>query len=104
MKAMRRAVKVAVVAAPIAAIAFFMLAPVLYFPTTVFNGCTFGGCTHTYSGYESLSCKLFHMGSGYYTKVIVTSYLQSDGGVTVFRLSTAYFLSCPEAGYDGGFA
>ena len=123
---MRTRLKVAVVVVPIAAIAFFVLAPVVYFPATIFNACN--GCTNTFAGYESPSCELFHVGSGYYTKEIVTvqtfqgaeteTFYYGSGSYTSELVtvqtqgapegthgyeSTAYYLSCPALNYWGLF-
>ena len=100
---MKTTLRVVVVAVPIAAIAFFMLAPVVYFPTTILNACN--GCSQTYTGYESPSCEIFHIGSGYYTKEINTIQTLTVQNVTEILSgsypSTAYFLGCPHKDYSG---
>jgi len=100
---MKKKFKVTVVMVPIVAIAFFMLAPIVYFPTTILNACN--GCSQTYAGYESPSCELFHVGSGYYTKEISTIRTLTVQNVTEIlsggHPSTSYFLGCPHKGYGG---
>ena len=63
-----------------AAIAFFLFAPVVYSPTTVYGPLILSSYP-TYPNWESASCAAFHLGFYY--------------GRTVFQYNDSYQFGCP---------
>jgi hypothetical protein len=61
---------------------FFVFAPVVYFPTTVY-GALHSSSSSTYPNWESVSCASFGLGSFY--------------GRTVFQQNVSYQLGCPSS-------
>ena len=80
---MRRRMKALVGVSSLAMVAFFVLAPIIYSPTTVIGPILLGNSTQnwpTYPNWESPSCWAFGQGAYY--------------GRTVFQMNASYQVGC----------